>query len=259
MGSMKKRGFTLIELLVVIAIIAILAAMLLPALSKSKLRAQSIVCMSNGKQLGLSWVMYADDSAGKLANAFDWVPGWLDYGGSTDNTNIQNLVNGLLGPYLKNVGVYKCPGDLSMSMGKRGLPRVRSISMNQMIRTWPDGHSTSPPWRIYGKSSDVVTPGPALLWVIIDENPDSVNDAAYAVKMDLAGPASTWQDGPGTSHGGACGFNFADGHSEIKKWKDGRSTSKIMLPTYLYGFPFGVTQPNNLDIKWLQDRTSARK
>ena len=130
--------------------------------------------------------------------------------------------------------------------------------MSQMFRTWPDGHSTSPPWRIYGKSSSMVNPQPVNLWVIMDENPDSVNDAAYAVKMDLQGAAATWQDGPGTSHGGACGFTFADGHSEIRKWKDPRSTSKIMLPTYTYGFNFGVRQANNLDIQWLEDRTSAK-
>lgn len=136
--------------------------------------------------------------------------------------------------------------------------------MSQMFRTLEstdppgEGHSKSPPWRIYPKTSDIINPQPSNLWVLIDENPDSVNDAAYAVKMDLSGPAATWQDGPGTTHAGACGFSFTDGHSEIKKWKDPRSTSKIMMPNYSYTFAFGQSQPNNPDIQWLEDRTSAR-
>lgn len=257
-------GFTLIELLVVIAIIAILASMLLPALSKAKCRAQSITCMSNGRQLGIAWLMYADDNQGNVTIAFDtpsdvvpqvagWLDGGLNYRGSTDNTNVALLGQGQLAPYLKSVGVYKCPADRSLSFGLTGEPRVRSISMSQMFRTWADGWSTSPPWRIYKKASDMTAPQPSGLWVFIDENPDSLNDAAYAVAMSQ----SLWQDGPSISHCGGCGFSFADGHSEIKKWKDGRTLA--LKTTYSTGFSYGISQPNNLDISWVQERTSARK
>ena len=256
----RHAAFTLIELLVVIAIIAILAAMLLPALSRAKCRAQSIACMSNGKQIGLAWLMYADDHESKLANAFDWTPGWLNYSGTPDNTNRDYLRNGLLGPYLKSVGVYKCPADRSLSFGRTGDPRVRSISMSQMIRTWSDGHSTSPPWRIFGKSSEMTGPQPSHLWVFIDENPDSVNDAAFAVVMGVPSrPPSIWQDGPATHHCGGCGFSFADGHSEIKKWKDGRTTTGLMATTYNATFRYGLPQANNPDIAWIQERTTAPK
>ena len=258
MDIKPNRGFTLIELLVVIAIIAILAAMLLPVLARAKIKAQAVSCMNNERQLGLGWLMYADDQQSRVANAFDWVPGGLDYSGSTDNTNTILLAQGLLAPYLKSVTVYKCPADQSLSSGRRGLPRVRSISMSQMFRTWSDGHSPSPPWRIFGKTSDMVNPLPSNLWVMIDENPDSINDAAFAIKMDNSGPRSAWQDGPATYHGGGCGFNFADGHSEIKKWRDGRTLAPPMLVTYSRGFPFGVFQPNNQDIAWVEERTSSR-
>jgi prepilin-type N-terminal cleavage/methylation domain-containing protein/prepilin-type processing-associated H-X9-DG protein len=257
-----KSAFTLIELLVVIAIIAILAAMLLPALSKAKLRAQAISCMSNGKQLGLGWIMFADDSDNKIANAFSWVPGGLNYSGSTDNTNTTFLTQGLLGPYIKNIGVYKCPADMSRSRGKTGDPRVRSISMSQAFSSDPKttGHWDSPPWLIFMKTSDMTRPGPANTWVVIDENPDSINDAAFAVAMDPAVngipvfSATTWQDTPGNLHGGACGFSFADGHSEVHKWRDPRTLA--LKTTYIVNNST-VFSSKNSDVTWLQERTTS--
>ncbi|HEY5912192.1 MAG TPA: hypothetical protein VJA21_16435 [Verrucomicrobiae bacterium] len=132
--------------------------------------------------------------------------------------------------------------------------------MNQQIRSFNEnGHSDFPRWMIYKKMTDVTRdPSPSMLWVFIDENPDSINNAAFAVKMDMSGTRAAWQDGPATYHGGACGFAFADGHSEIKKWRDARTTGKYMQTTYLVSFSFGQLQPGNPDIQWMEDRTCCK-
>ena len=265
----NAAGFTLIELLVVIAIIAILAALLLPVLAHAKTRTQATYCMNNLRNIMLAWKMYPDDNRGWLPPNEDnqtggWVRGWLDYSGSTDNTNILFLIKeqyAKLGPYTKSPKIYRCPADKSCSLGRRGPERVRSISMSQAIG--PDNRNSTnpprgqwlphPPFRVYAKESETINPPPSLLWVMIDEHPDSINDGGFAVQMPLSVNNTTWIDVPAKYHNNACGFSFADGHSEIHKWL----RPEAIPPVTYVGMSGTIPVKSNPDVLWIAKRTSA--
>lgn len=258
----QAPAFTLLELLVTIAVIAILAALIFPALGRARNKALQSVCTSNFKQLMAAWKMYADENNGKLVtvdykylstgliNTNAWILGSMNDDatvyppiepGVLDSTNTHGITLGSLYRYTGAPGIYHCPSDKS---AVQGVLRVRSYSINGWMggTTMFGQHN----YRVFRKESDLGDPPPSLAFVVIDEHERSINDGWFAV--DMVGNRGLL-DAPATRHGDSFGLSFADGHAEVWKLLDPRTRSWSSLPI--------SNNPLNPDWKHLRDAASS--
>jgi prepilin-type N-terminal cleavage/methylation domain-containing protein len=267
-GVSSAPAFTLIELLVVLAVVTLLALTLVPAMAGTRVRSHQAQCLNNLKQLTRAWHVFADDNNGRLAGNLagsasrnpanlkkTWALGWLSLTERADNNREDYLRDAQLGPYARDISIYRCPADRSMYADRFGAgPRVRSVSMNGYLGD-PNAGTKTPGYLQYKKMASLTRPGPSITWVFVDQRDDQINDGFFWVDMRGVGnpPATYIGEFPALWHNESCSFSFADGRVEPHQWLDPRTKP----PRNLSGLNYGNSSPNNADMDWLMAHSSA--
>lgn len=254
-ASRGRTAFTLVELCVVVTVVFVLTLVLLPALAGTRSNSKAVQCLNNLRRLTGAWTMYAGDNLDLfplkiVANGMDWTA-------NPDNTNTLKLIDPTQSPiarYMQSPDLFKCPADNYQSPINPG-PRVLSVSANAILGNGiqPANVLNQIPGRNYvskfARSTQLNKPGPANTLAILDEHPDSIDDALFIFSVGRTTANAFWANIPGNQHGGAATVSFADGHAILKQWQDSRTTIPVVFISQR-----NINVPGSPDYTWMNDR-----
>lgn len=265
-----RSAFTRLDLLAVLVVVGLLSLLTAAGVANDGASSETITCVQNQKQLIRAWQLYAEDNDGRLpvniggtsTTITNWVYGWISFDAAPQNTEPQYMLDpryASLGPYVKQTQFFRCPSDLSKIVVPRTnerVPRSRSYSMNAAFGRKENVFLPDFQYRLYNRLSDLVNPTPKNHFVFIEEHPDSMAGCDFYVNMDgLNSPRSSRiVDFPAYFHNGSASVSFADGRVEVHRWSNPQTMPKVTYTGLING---SIASPNNIDVQWMMEHTSA--